>query len=90
MKILVSYFSASGLTKDLAIEISNFLHADLEEIIPIQKYSSKDLDWRNKHSRSSIEMKDESSRPEIKKTNSRIIKLRFNICRLSYLVVCRA
>lgn len=67
MKILVSYFSASGLTKDLAIEIANFLHADLEEIIPIQKYSSKDLDWRNKHSRSSIEMKDESSRPEIKK-----------------------
>lgn len=67
MKILVSYFSASGVTKKVAIQLVDLLHADLEEIRPIEKYTNEDLDWRNDHSRSSIEMKDESSRPEIEK-----------------------
>ena len=65
MKILVSYFSASGVTKGAATQLANLLHADLEEIIPIQKYSDEDLDWQNSRSRSSLEMKDEKSRPEI-------------------------
>lgn len=67
MKILVSYFSASGVTKKVASKLAELLHADLEEIKPIQKYTNEDLDWRNKHSRSSIEMKDENSRPQIEK-----------------------
>lgn len=65
MKILVSYFSASGVTKMLATQLANLLHADLEEIIPIQKYSDEDLDWQNSRSRSLLEMKDEKSRPKI-------------------------
>lgn len=65
MKILVSYFSASGVTKEVATQLANLLHADLEEIKPIQKYSNEDLNWQNNHSRSSLEMKDEKSRPEI-------------------------
>ena len=65
MKILVSYFSASGVTKEVATQLANLSHADLEEIKPIQKYSNEDLNWQNNHSRSSLEMKDEKSRPEI-------------------------
>lgn len=65
MKILVSYFSASGVTKEVATQLANLLHADLEEIKPIQKYSNEDLNWQNNHSRSSLEIKDEKSRPEI-------------------------
>ena len=67
MKILVSYFSASGVTKEVATQLANLLHADLEEIKPIRKYIKEDLDWQNNHSRSSLEMKDENSRPQIKK-----------------------
>ena len=69
MKILVSYFSASGVTKEVATQLANLLHADLEEIKPIRKYIKEDLDWQNNLSRSSLEMKDENSRPQIKKTN---------------------
>lgn len=65
MKILVSYFSASGVTKMVATQLANLLHADLEEIKPIKKYSNEDLNWQNNHSRSSLEMNDEKSRPQI-------------------------
>lgn len=67
MKILVSYFSARGVTKEVATQLANLSHADLEEIRPIEKYSNEDLDWQNNHSRSSIEMKNENSRPQIAK-----------------------
>ena len=67
MKILVSYFSASGVTKKVATQLANLLHADLEEIKPVQKYSGEDLDWQNTRSRSSLEMKEENSRPLIEK-----------------------
>ena len=67
MKILVSYFSASGVTKRVATQLADLLNADLEEITPIQKYSNEDLNWKYSHSRSSIEMEDENSRPEIEK-----------------------
>ncbi len=65
-KILISYFSASGVTKNVAEKISSIVNGDLFEIEPVNKYTSADLDWTNKQSRSSIEMKDKSSRPEIK------------------------
>ena len=68
-KILVSYFSASGVTKNKAKEIANILNSTLDEILPSKLYSEDDLDWRNKNSRSTLEMKDEKSRPEFIKSN---------------------
>ena len=67
MKVLVSYFSASGATKDVASLLARLLDADLEEIKPTSKYSDEDLDWQDDHSRSSLEMKDENCRPAIEK-----------------------
>ena len=64
-KVLVAYFSASGVTKAAAEQLAEVAGADLHEIKPAQPYSEADLDWRDSLSRSSIEMKDKSSRPEI-------------------------
>ena len=64
-KILISYFSASGVTKSVAEKIANAVNGDLFEIEPVQKYTPEDLDWTNKQSRSSIEMNNKSSRPQI-------------------------
>ena len=66
MKTLVTYFSASGVTKGAAQELAGIIGADLYEIVPEQRYTDADLDWRNKESRSSVEMADKSSRPAIK------------------------
>lgn len=68
-KILVTYFSASGETKEKALELTKLLNADVIEIVPEKLYTSEDLNWRNKSSRSTLEMNDESSRPEIKDIN---------------------
>ena len=65
-KILVSYFSASGVTKEVAKKVATAVSGDLFEIEPKDKYTNEDLDWTNKNSRSYIEMNDSSSRPEIK------------------------
>lgn len=65
-KILVTYFSATGTTKAVAEKMAKAGGADLFEIEPAQKYTDADLDWRNKQSRSSVEMKDKSSRPALK------------------------
>ncbi len=65
-KILVSYFSASGITKGVASKIAKVLGGDLFEIEPINKYTDGDLDWTNKQSRSSVEMSNSASRPEVK------------------------
>ena len=64
--ILITYFSASGVTKSEAERISKIVNGDLFEIEPKEKYTKEDLDWRNKQSRSSVEMQNKSSRPEIK------------------------
>lgn len=64
-KTLVAYFSASGVTARLAKELVKTIKADLYEITPTQKYTSEDLDWNNKSSRSSVEMMDPDSRPEL-------------------------
>ncbi len=64
-KILVTYFSASGVTKAAAEKLAEELGADLFEIRPPVPYSEADLDWRDKHSRSTVEMKDRKSRPEL-------------------------
>ena len=65
MKKLVVYFSASGTTAQLAKTLASVVDGDLFEILPKEKYTSADLDWRNKNSRSSIEMNDKSFRPAI-------------------------
>jgi flavodoxin len=64
-KTLVAYFSATGTTKAAAEQLAKEKNADLFEIIPEQKYTTADLDWTNKQSRSSVEMKDLSSRPAV-------------------------
>ena len=63
-KILVCYFSASGITKGVAEKLAMVVNGDLFEIEPKEKYTKEDLDWMNKQSRSSIEM-NENIKPEI-------------------------
>ena len=71
MKKLVAYFSASGVTEKAAKQLAAIAGADLHEIAPAQVYTKEDLDWTNKHSRSTLEMTDPASRPELaeKKTD---------------------
>ena len=63
-KVLVSYFSASGVTKGVAQRFASAINGDLFEIEPVERYTGEDLDWTNKQSRSSIEM-NENIKPEI-------------------------
>lgn len=65
MKTLVAYFSASGVTARLAKTLAGALSADLYEIKPRVPYTKADLDWMDKKSRSTLEMNDPKSRPEI-------------------------
>lgn len=64
-KTLVAYFSATGTTKKAASRLAEAVGAELYEIIPAVPYNSRDLDWTDKKSRSSVEMRDPDSRPEI-------------------------
>ncbi len=67
-KILVAYFSATGTTARVAKDLAEGIGADLFEIRPVIPYTRQDLDWHDKKSRSSVEMKDPSSRPAIAAT----------------------
>ena len=64
-KALVAYFSASGTTKEVAERLAKSIGADLHGIEPKVPYTGADLNWQDKHSRSSLEMNDPSTRPEI-------------------------
>ncbi len=64
-KVLVAYFSASGTTAKLAKNLALAIGADLYEIQPMTPYTSADLNWMDKKSRSSVEMSDKSFRPAI-------------------------
>lgn len=64
-KVLVAYFSCSGVTKKLAQTLAGVVKGDLYEITPAQSYTAADLNWQDKNSRSSVEMRDKSSRPAI-------------------------
>ena len=66
MKTLIVYFSATGNTKAAAQKLAKEFNADLYEITPEVPYTAADLDWRDKSSRSTIEMQDKTSRPAIK------------------------
>ncbi len=65
-KKLVAYFSASGVTAKVAQTLAEAINADIFEIAPKIPYTEEDLNWMDEKSRSTIEMKDPSSRPEIK------------------------
>lgn len=64
-KILVAYFSCTGTTEKVANAIAKTVNGKLYRITPATAYTSADLDWNNKTSRSSIEMSDENSRPAL-------------------------
>ena len=64
-KVLVVYFSASGVTEGVAKQLAEVTGGDLHKIQPEQPYTDADLDWRDKQSRSSVEMQDKNSRPAI-------------------------
>lgn len=64
-KILVAYFSASGVTAKAAKALAEAAGADLYEITPEKPYTREDLNWNDKKSRSSVEMNDKTSRPAI-------------------------
>ena len=64
-KKLVAYFSASGVTESVARTLAQTADADLYKIQPEVPYTSADLDWMDKKSRSSLEMNDPASRPAI-------------------------
>ena len=65
-KTLVAFFSATGTTKAAAQRIAKEQKATLWEIEAAEPYTAADLDWRNKQSRSSVEMSDPEARPAIK------------------------
>ena len=64
-KVLVAYFSATGTTAGAAKHLADAVKGDLFEIKPTAPYTASDLDWTDKHSRSTLEMKDPNSRPEV-------------------------
>lgn len=72
MKPLVSYFSATGTTKSVAEKLAKITGADIYEIAPQTPYTSEDLNWNNKRSRTSVEMHDWNSRPALADKNARL------------------
>lgn len=64
-KALVAYFSASGTTMDVASRLARVTDSDLFAIVPANPYTSADLNWRDKQSRSTLEAADPSCRPAI-------------------------
>lgn len=64
-KVLVAYFSASGVTRKVAEELAKVEEADLFEITPETLYTAADLDWKDQQSRSTLEMKDPTCRPAV-------------------------
>ena len=64
-KILISYFSCQNNKKQVAENLSKVTKSDLYEIKPLIPYTKEDLKWTDENARTSIECKDENSRPEI-------------------------
>ena len=102
-KILIAYFSASGVTARTAKEMAKAAGADLYEICPAEPYTAADLNWMDQKSRSTLEMNDPACRPAIAapaaaggaERQARNIGLRrgvfqHRVRRLPHLVVCGA
>ncbi|MDO5517633.1 MAG: flavodoxin, partial [Clostridium sp.] len=64
-KTLIAYFSCSGVTEKLAYKLKSVMDADMYKIEPAVPYTDADLNWQDKNARSTIEMNDKKSRPEI-------------------------
>lgn len=71
-KKLVAYFSVSGVTASVAKNLAMAVGADLYEIKPKTPYTKADVDWTNRNSRSSLEMRDKTYRPELANTDANI------------------
>ena len=71
-KTLVAYFSASGVTRQVAQKLAAAAQADLYEIKPAVPYTQADLNWRDKSSRSSVEMQNLAIRPQLADTDAKI------------------
>ena len=74
MNALVAYFSATGTTAKAAKALAGAAGADLYEIKPAVPYTGADLNWMDKGSRSSVEMKDKKSRPALADTDAPVIE----------------
>ena len=70
MNALVAYFSATGTTAKAAKALATAVGGELYEIKPAVPYTSADLNWMDKGSRSSVEMKDAHSRPALADTDA--------------------
>ena len=62
-KILVAYFSATGVTARAAQKVAEVTGGEVYAITLAKPYTDADLDWRDKQSRSSVEMNDPKARP---------------------------
>lgn len=71
-KTLVTFFSASGVTRQVAQKLAAAAQADLYEIKPAVPYTQADLNWRDKSSRSSVEMQNLAIRPQLADTDAKI------------------
>ena len=64
-KILVAYFSATGVTARVAQKVAEATGGEVYAITPAKPYTDADLDWNDKQSRSSVEMNDPKARPAL-------------------------
>lgn len=83
-RVLVTYFSATGTTAAVAQKIAEVTGGTLRAIRPERDYTASDLDWQNDHSRSSVEMKDPSSRPALAADNSPLPIARYDTIFIGY------
>jgi flavodoxin len=65
VKTLVAYFSCSGVTEKLARHLVSVVDGELYKIEPVAPYTDADLNWHDPKARSTIEMQNKQSRPEI-------------------------
>ena len=63
--VLVAYFSATGTTKGVAERIAAVTEGDLYEIQAAEPYTSDDLNYNDRSSRSTKEQNDKNARPGI-------------------------
>lgn len=61
-KVLVVYYSATGSTEAVAETIADATGGVIFELVPVEPYSSDDLDWTNSNSRVSVEYANEDQR----------------------------
>lgn len=67
-KILVAYFSCSGVTEALAKTLADVVDGELYKIEAEIPYTDADLNWHDTKSRSTLEMEDKNFRPAISGT----------------------